>query len=200
MPLVKLESDYVPEDIHIAFSFLVFLKNQLFLPSSERALILSSKIWEIWSHWGTELTFLWRKKKTNLWGISTWKCWRQFMLTKVPSLLKLACAYGRGKEGVCSLPWDMIVYCSGKTGRNSTKIGPVSHWAACIFVLLSPTDGNSQPSLQVCQATCSLRVPKRMLSGKRWRRQQTEWRFAGYLPSPLLLFFFILVNWLPGGG
>lgn len=44
VPLVKLDSDCVPEEIHVAFSFLVFLKNQLFLPSSEGALILPSKI------------------------------------------------------------------------------------------------------------------------------------------------------------
>ena len=55
----------------------------------------------------------------------------------------------------------------------------LSH-TSLLFVSSFPSGGSRLPSLRVCPAAYSLQVPKRMPSGRRWRRLPTEWRFAGY--------------------
>lgn len=57
-----------------------------------------------------------------------------------------------------------------------------------LFLSCFPSGGSRLPSLQVCPAAYSPQVPKLTPSGKRWKRQPTEWRFAGY-PHPALLLF-----------
>lgn len=87
---------------------------------------------------------------------------------------------GRVCHSLSNICNQLFSRCAHSVSPGSTCLTPL------LFFSYFPSGGSRLPSLQVCPAAYSLRVPKLMPSGKRWRRLPTEWRFAGYSHSLLL--------------
>lgn len=82
--------------------------------------------------------------------------------------------------------WGAVVSWVIFVTSSFLSVPTISPGSTCLtplfFFSCFPSGGSRLPSLQVCPAVYSLRVPKLMPSGKKWRRLPTEWRFAGYPP------------------